>query len=123
MTDESSHYLLVEERGDVRIARLNGNVADFEFCQEVAPQLLSLANEFVPPKILIDFAHIPCVQTSMLGCLVKLSDVAQQAGGEVRLCNLHPNVQEVFQITKLINLFEIAPDESAALQEWETLGD
>jgi len=36
-------------------------------------------------------------------------------GGEVKLCDIIPQIQSIFTMTNLDNLFDICPDENAAL--------
>jgi anti-anti-sigma regulatory factor len=38
--------------------------------------------------------------------------------GELRLCNIHPGIYEVFKITRLTNVFEIYEDVESATQSF-----
>jgi anti-sigma B factor antagonist len=42
----------------------------------------------------------------------------QAVGGKLILCNIDPQIYEVFEITKLNKLFNIKAEEQAALQEF-----
>jgi len=48
--------------------------------------------------------------------LITLNKKLQAAGGRLILCNIDPQIYEVFEITKLDKFFNIQKEEQAALQ-------
>jgi anti-sigma B factor antagonist len=48
--------------------------------------------------------------------LVTLNKKIKAAGGKLVLCNIDPQIREVFEITKLDKLFVIRGEEQEALQ-------
>ena len=55
------------------------------------------------------------MSSAALGKLIRLDKKVKQAGGQLKLCNICPNIYEVFTITKLNQVYEIHDDERAAI--------
>jgi anti-sigma B factor antagonist len=69
-------------------------------------------------KILIDFARTGYIDSSGLGVLVSLAKRIRDAGGELRLANLHDELQTLFELTKLDTLFQISKTREHALESF-----
>jgi anti-sigma B factor antagonist len=69
-------------------------------------------------KILIDFARTGYIDSSGLGVLVSLAKRIRDAGGELRLANIHDELQTLFELTKLDTLFQISKTREHALESF-----
>ncbi len=67
--------------------------------------------------ILIDMEHMPYIDSSELGRLIRSHISVRQAGGRVRLCNLAPRVAALMKLTRLDTILEIYSTEADALAE------
>jgi len=67
-------------------------------------------------KFLISLAGVDFVDSDGLGELTRCYSIVRQAGGDLKLVHVHPRVQTLLEMTKLINLFEVHTAEDAALQ-------
>ena len=65
--------------------------------------------------LVMDMSKVDFVDSSGLSVLVSASKAARPDGGEVVLAGLTPSVQALVELTRLHHLFEIFPDERAAL--------
>ena len=68
------------------------------------------------PDILLDLARVRYVDSSGLGEMVAAQLAARRAGGRVALLAPTPNVLEVFEMTQLVQVFDIYADEAGALR-------
>ena len=68
------------------------------------------------PDILLDLTGVRYVDSSGLGEMVAAQAAARRAGGQVALFGLSPNVREVFEVTRLVYVFDIYEDEAGALK-------
>jgi len=68
--------------------------------------------------ILLNFSNVEYLSSAALGKLITLNKKLGQAGGKLILCNISPEILEVFEITKLDKFFKIRKEEQAALQEF-----
>ena len=57
--------------------------------------------------ILINLSKVNYVSSAGLKTLIYASKSMKKTGGELSLCSLHDNVQKVFEISGLTNLFPI----------------
>ena len=69
-------------------------------------------------KILLNLAEVTYIDSSGLGNLINALAQARKQGGELKLVNLPPKVQDVMQITKLYTVFDILNDEAVAVRSF-----
>jgi anti-anti-sigma factor len=67
-----------------------------------------------PRRVLISFAHVEFVSSTFLGRLLALQRKLKGGGRELTLCRLNQVVREIFQITKLEDLFNFSEDQDGA---------
>lgn len=67
-------------------------------------------------KFLINLAGVDFVDSDGLGELTRCYSIVRQAGGELKLVHVHPRVQALLELTRIVNLFDIHSAEQAALQ-------
>lgn len=68
--------------------------------------------------LILDFRHVKFLSSAVLGLLIRISKRTYEQGGELRLCNIHPGIYEVFKITRLTSVFEIYDDVDGAVQSF-----
>lgn len=111
-----SLWLQTEPRGEVTVVRFR--VAEIvkdrtiESIGETLDELLQQGRR----QLLLDFAEVRGVASLMLGKLVGVARRAEDAGGRVAVCNVHPDVAAVFQSLKLSQLLGIYGSEQEAMQ-------
>jgi anti-sigma B factor antagonist len=111
--------LEVEDIGDVTVVNFTDRkILDEQNIQLIGEQLFSLVDESGRKKILLNFGNVEYLSSAALGKLITLNKKLQGAGGKLILCNIDPQIYEVFEITKLNKLFNIKAEEQAALQEF-----
>jgi anti-sigma B factor antagonist len=109
--------LEVEDIGDVTVVNfIDRKILDEQNIQKIGEDLFSLVDELGRRKLLLNFANVEYLSSAALGKFITLNKKVQGAGGKLILCNIDPNIYEVFEITKLNKLFNIQKDEQGALQ-------
>ena len=109
--------LQTETIGDVLVVNfIDRKILDEQNIQIIGEQLFSLVDEAGRRKILLNFGNVEYLSSAALGKLITLNKKLQAAGGRLILCNIDPQIYEVFEITKLNKLFNIHKEEQAALQ-------
>jgi anti-sigma B factor antagonist len=68
--------------------------------------------------LVLDFRHVKFLSSAVLGLLIRISKKVYEQDGQLRLCNIHPGIYEVFKITRLTNIFEIYEDVESATQSF-----
>jgi anti-sigma B factor antagonist len=109
--------LEVEDIGDVTVVNfVDRRILDEQNIQVIGEQLFSLVDEVGRRKILLNFGNVEFLSSAALGKLIALHKKLQAVGGRLILCNIDPEIYEVFEITRLDKFFTIQKEEQAALQ-------
>jgi anti-sigma B factor antagonist len=101
--------------GDVVVLRLSGQLTGGPDADAVRDRVAAaLAQGF--RKLLVDLAEITWVNSTGLGILISAHLAAAQPGGRILLIRVSRRIESIFAITRLSTVFEIHPDEPAALK-------
>jgi anti-sigma B factor antagonist len=71
-------------------------------------------------QILLNFRNIVEIDGSGLGEIVKSFNTLANVGGKIKIVNLREKTLELMTITKLLTVFEVFENETAALNSFET---
>lgn len=106
----------VSEVGDVTVIRFRDRkIIDDINIQEMGQELFGLVEQDHRLKLLLNFSLVDFLSSAALGKLITLDKKVKAHSGTLKLCNIRPEIYEVFAITKLNRLFDIKEDESDAL--------
>jgi len=109
--------LEVEDIGEVTVVNFTDKkILDEQNIQIIGEQLFSLIDEHGRRKLILNFSNVEYLSSAALGKFITLNKKVNAAGGRLVLCNIDPQIYEVFEITKLNKLFNIQKEEQAALQ-------
>ena len=70
-------------------------------------------------KIILNLAEVDYMDSSGVGELVSAFTTVRNAGGELKLLNLSPKVQDILHVTKLYTVFDIRNDEFTAVKSFD----
>jgi anti-sigma B factor antagonist len=107
----------IREIDGVRVVRFHDHhLFDERTVRDVADQIAAaLPNDGSPIRLVIDFAGVDLVSSSLLSKLILLQRRIDASGGKLRLCEMSPVIQSVFRTSNLDRLFVIERDQTAAL--------
>src|SRR3954470_771217 len=116
-TQPRRRRLEVEDIGEVTVVNFTDKkILDEQNIQVIGEQLFSLVDELGRKKILLNFRNVEYLSSAALGKFITLNKKVNGSQGKLVLCNIDPQIYEVFEITKLNKLFNIQKDEHAAQQ-------
>jgi anti-sigma B factor antagonist len=102
--------------GEVAMVRfLDRKIIDAANIQELGDELFALVEKEQRKNLLLNFASVEFLSSAALNKLIILDKKVKGAAGKMRLCNLRPEIYEVFAITRLNQLFDIKNTEADAL--------
>jgi anti-sigma B factor antagonist len=111
--------LEVSEVGGVTVIRfVDRKILDEANIQELGKELFALVEEDNRKSLLLNFSNVEFLSSAALGKLITLDKKVKAHGGKLKLCNIRPEIYEVFAITKLNKLFDIREDEAAGLDSF-----
>ena len=116
---QGSKRLRVRERGDVTVVSfMDKKILDESNIEEIGRELLTLVQSRPQIKMLLDFESVQYLSSAALGKLITLNKRVAENNGRLVLCTIKPQIYEVFQITKLNKIFDIADDEMMGLSRF-----
>lgn len=98
------------ENGIVIVELVDKKILDEMNISQIGDQLARLVAQTEQPKMVLDFGNVAHMSSSALGMLITLHKRIRERQGQLRLCNIQPAIYEVFVITRLNEIFVIAPN-------------
>jgi anti-sigma B factor antagonist len=106
----------VSKTGEVTVVTFTDKkILDEASIQELGAELFALVEHDNRKSMLLNFSNVEFVSSAALGKLITLDRKMKSAKGRLKMCNIRPEIFEVFQITKLNKVFDIRGDEAEAL--------
>jgi anti-anti-sigma factor len=107
------------ERSGVTVIRfLETKITDPARIEELSRELSKLVDTEHPYKLLLNFDKVDYLSSEALRVFLLLNKKIKGRGGLLKLCNVAPEIFQVFEITGLNKLFDIRPTEVDALSEF-----
>jgi anti-sigma B factor antagonist len=97
-----------------QVVSITGSLADSAVL--AAKEDLCRLLEQKPGRIVIDLEDLEYISSSGIGLLVSILRRCRQGGVGMGLCNLRPEIQELFKLTRLNQVFEIHENRAAAMK-------
>ena len=102
--------------GDVGMVEfLDKKLMDQQVIQDLGDELFALVEKEQHKKLLLNFAAVEFLVSAALNKLILLDKKVKTAGGKLILCNLKPEIFDIFAVTRLTQLFTIKRTEQEAL--------
>lgn len=112
-------HLRLEAIDDVTVVSfVDSKIVTDEAIQEVGEQLYSLVEDEGHTRLLLNFSNVQYLSSAALGKLINLKKKVGAIKGVLKLCCIHPDLLEVFKITRLDQVFEIYSEEQTALDRF-----
>jgi anti-sigma B factor antagonist len=102
--------------GDVAMVRFKDRkIMDSALIQELGDELFGLVEKEQWKNVLLNFEGVEFISSAVLNKLIVLDKKVKSSSGKLRLCNLRPEVFEIFAVTRLSQLFAIKGTEQEGL--------
>jgi len=96
-----------EVRGVTVVSFVDHKILDAANIQELGDELFDLVERDGIKSMVLNFGNVEFLSSAALNKLIILDKKVKSNTGQLRLCQLKPEIQEVFVITRLNQLFEI----------------
>jgi anti-sigma B factor antagonist len=97
---------------------IDRNILDEANIQAIGEEISSIIDAQPKPKLLVSFTNVDHLSSAALGTMITINNRIRNAGGQLRLADIDPQIYEVFVITKLNKLFEIHETSADALKSF-----
>jgi anti-sigma B factor antagonist len=100
-----------ESKGEIRIIFIDEvRLVDTATIEQCHREIVEIVEKTQESNVLLHFGRVAFLSSSALGMLVRLKKKCKEYEISLRLCNIAPEIYEVFQITSLDKLFDIHAD-------------
>ena len=108
MPTSSEPLLQVTDLGETIVARfLQPKLFNDERMEHIVKELFHLADNLGQRELRLDLGSVKYLQSSALGKLLAVLRKVNTSRGRLVLCNVHPAVCRVFEITRLDQLLTV----------------
>ncbi len=112
--------LLVSQMHGVTVVNFrHTSILDAAAIEMIRKELCALIDEQARRKVVLDFAHVKFLSSTMLGVLIDLYKKSRLIDGRVVICGLRPQLYKVCKVMNLHKLLEFADDEEQALNSFD----
>ena len=119
MSSATRRHLSTETIDGVTVVSfVDTKIVTEENIQEVGDQLYQLVDVEGKHRLLLNFGNVQYLSSAALGKLINLKKKINAVNGQLKLCCIHPDLLEVFRITRLDQVFQIYPEEQTALDKF-----
>ena len=113
----SCHYLGLRRLGGLIVIRFGEHrILDELTVKKFGEELFQVADRPDCQHLLLNFTGVVGLSSTMLGIMLMLRKKMGQKSGKLKLCQVGPEIMDVFRATKLGQLFEILDNEQQALK-------
>jgi anti-sigma B factor antagonist len=114
-------YLRVSKHGSViQVDFTEKHILDESTIRNIGDELTKLVDVEVRPRMVITFRNVEHLSSSALATLLKISTKIRAKEGQLRLCDIRPEINQIFEITKLNRILKIEKDVAAARASLES---
>jgi len=107
-TPENKPNLKVRKQGDICVVEFDDRkILEEHVINQIGERLAEIVEDEADPKLLLDFRNVEHLSSAALGMLITLNKQLGERQGRLVLANIHPQIYEVFKITRLNKLFDI----------------
>ncbi len=108
----------VENIGDVTVVGfVDKRILDGSADGPVTDALIRLVDELGRRKVLLDFSNLKFMGSATMGRLITLHRKLLAVQGKLVLCNVAPDMLDVFRITKLDKIFTIVTNPNLGIDD------
>ena len=114
---ENQPNLKFRKQADVCIVEFEDRkILEEHVINQIGERLGELTQDESEPRLLLDFRNVEHLSSAALGMLITLNKQLAERQGRLVLANIHPQIYEVFKITRLNKLFNIQSNTEDALK-------
>jgi anti-sigma B factor antagonist len=99
---------------EIAVVEPRGSLVGGEETDDLKRKILDLTEQG-NKKLIIDLSNVAYLNSAGLGALVQIYTTYTRNGGVVKLCGLEKSVRNIFVMTKLMSVFDVATSRKEAI--------
>jgi anti-sigma B factor antagonist len=115
MREQSPRLKVVQDPNATIVELTDRKILDEVNISQIGEQLRALVSMKKGARLVLDFRNVAHMSSSALGMLITVHKRIREQQGQLRMCGISPAIMEVFQITRLSEIFSISASREEAL--------
>ena len=111
---QQSYVRISRDPECIRVEFSEKHIIDEVVIRAIGNELAKLVDDSPRPRIVISFKGVEHLSSAALGTLITITNRVKAKDGQLRLCDIHPQIMQIFEITKLNRILRIEKDLAAA---------
>jgi anti-anti-sigma factor len=112
-----------EVKGEIRVIVIDvQRLVDEATIGQCSREILDLLDKTEEKHVLLHFGRVAFMSSAALGMLVRLQKKCKEYEISLKMCNISPDIFQVFKITGLDKVFSIHTDASDAMEAFKSSG-
>ena len=114
MSAQQSHVNVFKEADCVRVEFTDKHIIDEVAIRQIGNELTKLVDGLQRPRVIVSFRGVEHLSSAALGTLLTVLNRVKARDGQLRLCDIGPQILQIFEITKLNKVLRIERDVASA---------
>jgi anti-anti-sigma factor len=112
-----------EAKGDVRLIAIDAvRFVDETAIDQCKREIVELLDKTQEGNVLLHFGRVNFMSSAALGMLVRVHKKCKEYDIALKLCNICPDIRQVFKITSMDKIFDIHDDAAGAMESFRKSG-
>jgi anti-anti-sigma factor len=112
-----------EVKGEIRVIVIDvQRLVDEAVIGQCSREILDMLDKTEEKHVLLHFGRVAFMSSAALGMLVRLQKKCKEYEISLKMCNISPDIFQVFKITGLDKVFSIHTDASDAIEAFKAGG-
>jgi anti-sigma B factor antagonist len=109
------------QSGTIGVIEVKGSLVGGEETDELRRHVLDMVEQG-NKKLIIDLSKVTYLNSTAIGVLVSAHTTYSKNKGQVRLCGINKNINNIFVITKLTLVFQVSETREDAIKSFSGAG-
>lgn len=112
-----------DAKGEIRIIAIDAvRLVDAVAIDQCFREIVEVINRTEESNVLLHFGRLAFMSSAALGMLIRVNKKCKEFGIALKLCNIAPDIRQVFKITSMDKIFEIYDDDAQAQEAFKKSG-
>jgi anti-anti-sigma factor len=107
--------------GDIlTICLTDARILDTAIIDQIHQEMTKILGETQQGNVILDFSEVKFLSSAALGMLILVKKMCKEYKINLKLCNIEPDIAQIFKITginKVFKIYKTAEDACAAFQK------
>ncbi len=119
MSNSTSVLSISDEAGVKKITFMQKSIIDEVVIHQIGKEIVAVIDGAAQPKVLISFNGVDHLSSAALGVLITCHNRVRVKNGQLYLSDISKPIFEIFKITKLNKMFQIADTSESAMKNFK----